>query len=96
MGYREVSSSDKFHRDLLSTEWDGPERIWVKDEFKGLEKAIEVIMVSSFIIGIFFLSSNITGYAISNTNSTTSNWIGIILIIIGIIISLIYVKKGIK
>jgi hypothetical protein len=48
-------------------------------------KAAAVISIISFIGGLFFLSSNITGNTISSLNSSASNIIGVILILIGLI-----------
>lgn len=41
--------------------------------------------IISLIGGTFFLSSNVTGNAISNLSNTTSSWIGGVLILIGIV-----------
>jgi len=32
LGYREKTSSDEFFRDWLTTEWNGPDRIWVREK----------------------------------------------------------------
>lgn len=38
-----------------------------------------------FISGLFFLSSNITGNVVGNLTQNTSNWIGVIALVMGIL-----------
>jgi len=45
------------------------------------------------LIGIFFLSSNITGKAISNLSNTTSSWIGGVLFCVGLVSCFFWVKN---
>lgn len=45
------------------------------------------------LIGIFFLSLNLTGNVIGNMTQTTSNWIGGVLFILGVVGSYVYFKK---
>jgi len=51
------------------------------------------IAIFSIVLGIFFLSNNITGYTISNSNKMGSNIIGIVLFFIGIIFFLFALNK---
>jgi hypothetical protein len=52
--------------------------------------------IIGIVVGIFFLSSNITGNVIGSLNQTSSNWIGIILFVIGLIGAFAYFRKGKK
>jgi len=63
-------------------------------EGRGLEKKfIPVITGFSLIASLFFLSSNITGNVIGNLTKNSSNIIGLILLIVGLIGLLVYFKK---
>lgn len=47
-----------------------------------------------FLLGaLIFISSNLTGYAILNTNQDTLKWVGVILFIIGLIFAIVYLKS---
>ena len=60
---------------------------------KSLEKAIFTTTIIGLIVGIFFLSPNLTGNAISNLTNQTSNIIGGGLFVIGIIGGLMWFKN---
>jgi len=46
-----------------------------------------ILTVGSFIIGLYFLSTNITGNVISSLNQSSANFAGILFLIIGLITS---------
>lgn len=50
-----------------------------------------LIAVIGLIVGIFFLSSNITGNVIGN--QTISNWVGIVLLVVGLIAGFFWLKS---
>ncbi len=57
--------------------------------FRKKSKKLESKVTTSillFIFGLFFISSNFTGYAVSNLSSASSNWIGAILFFLGVFI----------
>lgn len=58
-----------------------------------LEKYIPITSIVGVICGLFFLSSNVTGNVIGNMTNSTSNWIGGILFIIGLIGSFFWFKS---
>ncbi len=58
-----------------------------------LEGKLGVIAILSIVVGIFFLSPNLTGNAISNLTNQTSNIIGGGLFLIGIIGGLMWFKN---
>ncbi len=61
---------------------------------KGLERKILVVSVALGLIGLLILiSSNITGNVVSNLNQTSSNWIGGVLFIIGLIGIFTYLRR---
>ena len=68
-----------------------------KDEIrrrKGLESSLtSIITIAGLGAGIFFLSSNITGNAISDLTNSTSNIIGVVFLVIGLIASFFYFRK---
>ena len=53
-----------------------------------------IISIAGLGAGIFFLSSNLTGNVTGNLNPTSSNGIGIILFIIGIVGAFVYFRKN--
>lgn len=57
----------------------------------GLERAVAVVAVS--ILGLFLISSNITGNTIANLSPKTSSFIGAGLFIFGLITGFILLKK---
>ncbi len=59
----------------------------------GLEREAGVTSIIMLIISILFLSSNLTGNVIGSLNQASSNWIGGVLFIIGIIGVFTYFKK---
>jgi len=60
---------------------------------KGLEKTLETLILICLGASILLLSSNFTGNVISNLNQKSSNWIGGILFIIGLIGAFVYFKR---
>lgn len=53
---------------------------------QGVEKKlISIITIAGFLGSLIFLQSNLTGNTINNLSSTSSNWIGIVLFILGLI-----------
>ncbi len=52
----------------------------------GLEhKTLAVLMAAGILAGLFFLSPNFTGNIIGNLNQTSSNWLGVALLIAGLV-----------
>ena len=61
---------------------------------KGITRGINVfVAIASFIIGMFVFSTTITGNVIADVNPTTTNILGVILIITSIISCIIFYKK---
>lgn len=61
---------------------------------QGLEgKVTSVIAISGLALSLFFLSSNITGNAIGNLTNSTSNYIGVIFLLLGIVGSFFYFRN---
>ena len=58
-----------------------------------LEMMAIISSVVSLLGAIFFLSSNITGNAIGSLNQTSSNGIGGVLFLVGLILAFIYFKS---
>ena len=48
------------------------------------EEAMLALSLIGFLGGIFFFSPNITGNVIGNLNKVSTNWIGVVLLIIGL------------
>lgn len=48
-------------------------------------KVLASIGIAGLLGGLYFLSNNLTGNVISNLNQTSSNWIGGVLFIIGLV-----------
>lgn len=60
----------------------------------GLEKqTLAITSGIGLLIGLFLLSPNITGNAVSNIASVTSNWIGAALFIFGLVGGYFYTQK---
>jgi len=57
-------------------------------------KITSVISIGSLLISILFFSSNITGNAIANLPQTSSNWIGAILFLFGLVGAFFYFRAG--
>ena len=51
----------------------------------GLEKSVATASIISLLASLFFVSNNITGNIIFSANSTTSNFLGIGLFILGLV-----------
>jgi len=85
----QLDESDKHHlanaKTLLGQSREGK---------MGIERRVLGIVNMVLIVGgLFFLSSNITGNAISSVSQNSSNWIGGILLVAGIIGASLYFKK---
>lgn len=69
----------------------------VRKELKAKPGKLETVTATASVIGFIgsfiFLSTNITGNAISDFNQTSSNWIGAALFIIGLIGAFAYFRK---
>jgi hypothetical protein len=60
----------------------------------GLGKAVtSVIVIAGVLGGIFFLSTNITGNAIANVSQNSSNVLGAVLLVVGLVAGFFWVKK---
>lgn len=66
---------------------------FVKKENLLEKKVAGIISISGLGVAIFFLSSNITGSAIGSLNQTSSNWIGGILFVVGLIAGFFWLRK---
>ncbi|MAG78792.1 hypothetical protein CMI40_00245 [Candidatus Pacearchaeota archaeon] len=55
--------------------------------------SLAILAIGSFIVALFFFSVNITGNAIGNLAYNTSNWIGLILFVLGLVLAFFYFKK---
>ncbi len=62
----------------------------LRGKWHGLERIASIIVL---ITGLFFLSSNLTGNVIGNMTNSTSNWIGGVLFILGLVGALFYFKN---
>jgi hypothetical protein len=51
------------------------------------------IMIVGFLGAIFFLSSNITGFAVSNMTSNSSNIAGVVFLLVGLVGAFFYVRR---
>jgi len=106
----ELKSAINSYKSLLEkyTQYEQPYAVPIaRAKISELEKKIEAqdnrikrklsIAASIFSIlgGLFFLSPNLTGNAISNMTTQTASWIGAVLIIIGII-ALYFLMKAKK
>lgn len=82
--YNEVIRGGKEALDKVESEHTG----------KSLEKAVaSIAMVIGGIVGLFFLSNNLTGNVISNLSKTTSNVIGAIFLLGGITGAFFWFRK---
>jgi hypothetical protein len=52
-----------------------------------------IATIVGFSLGIFFLSPNVTGYAVSNLNNGANNLIGVLSLVIGLFASTILLIK---
>lgn len=59
----------------------------------GFEKSAVAVSLISLIGGSFLLSFNLTGNVVGNLNQTSSNFIGVILFVLGLIGAFIYFRK---
>lgn len=59
-----------------------------------LENFVIAIAVVSLIGSIFFLSGNITGNAVGGLNQASLNWIGILLLVMGLVEVFFILKKN--
>jgi len=51
----------------------------------GLEKTITTVFFIALVFGLFFLSPNLTGNVIAGSEINTTNWIGGILFVLGLV-----------
>lgn len=59
----------------------------------GLEKKATFLSLLFFVLGIFFLSPNLTGNAIAGLGVGSANWIGGAFILIGLIVGFLVLRK---
>lgn len=61
---------------------------------KGLERtALGIVAIVGVFSGLFFLSSTITGNVIGSLNTSTSNIIGAVLILVGLVGAFLYFRR---
>jgi hypothetical protein len=59
-----------------------------------LEQRLSAIIGISGILGsIFFLGSSVTGNAIGNIGRSSGSWLGIVLLVIGLIVGFFWLKN---
>ncbi len=58
---------------------------------RGLEGTITSILL--LMGGLFLISGNLTGYSVANLSQLESNWFGVSLLILGIILAFVYFKR---
>ena len=56
-------------------------------------KISAIIAVVSIIVALFFLSTNMTGNAVANMTQGTSNILGVVFLVIGLIAGYSWMKK---
>lgn len=49
-----------------------------------LKNTLMIISFIGILVGIFFLSTNMTGNVVGGLNQVTLNWIGILLLVMGL------------
>ena len=62
-----------------------------RDRYRG--KVSAVITIAGILAGLFFLSPNITGDVVANMTNSTSSFLGVGLLIIGLIAGLFWMTK---
>lgn len=87
---RETPPGFKYNS-LVGT-WEGPKRVWVRQNRDLFSKLPVITAVIGLVGGAFFLSSNVAGNVIGLSN-TTSSWVGGVLILIGLIALGFWVKN---
>ncbi len=59
----------------------------------GLEhKTLGVFIIAGILGGLFFLSPNFTGNVIGNLNQASSNWLGVVLLVAGLVAGFFWLK----
>lgn len=56
--------------------------------YKGIERRLKerrIIPILFFVISLFFLSTNVTGFVIGNLNKSNFNWIGGLFFVFGLV-----------
>lgn len=92
----QLKSFDMSHRffTVIEDEKGNPIYKRVFPEKSNLEKRVlSIIGITGISLGLFFLSPIITGNVISNISNSTSNWIGAVLLGIGLIAGFFRLKK---
>ena len=97
--YNEAIELNKKYDELVSKYGKGSKELYeFKRDILGIHRKrklgkLEVGLAIIWLIGaIFFLSSSITGNAIGNMTNSTTNIIGGILFVIGLVAGLVYFK----
>ncbi len=63
---------------------------------KGLENSLTALLIIGIIGGLFFLFPNITGNVIGNLTQRTSNFVGGILLAVGLVAGFLWIEKNKK
>jgi len=64
------------------------------NEEGGLEgKVVEIIAILGFGLGIYFLSTNITGNAIVDLPTNTTSWVGGVLLVVGLVAGFFWLRS---
>ena len=98
-GLKEVMANQRTHGDYnpLETFAGETSRILRKyDNPRSLVGTAVAASIVGLVGGIFFLSPNLTGNAIANLSKTTSSGVGVILLLVGLVAGLFWVKSSKK
>jgi hypothetical protein len=89
-GYEQVGKPKKY---LFGSTYFS---LWRKKRDKKpswLEKSVGFASVTSLILGIVIMSPNLTGNAIANISTQTTSFLGVGLLIVGLVMGFFWVKK---
>ena len=83
------SPTDKYASKVREIERD----VFPRVSENRLEKSLKIISVLSFIGAIMFISSGLTGSAVSTSFVSNSSFLGIILFLVGLVAGFFWLKK---
>ena len=61
---------------------------------RGFENVVVIVTIITFLAGIFFLSPKLTGNIVGNLNQVSLNWVGILLLVMGLVEVFFILKKN--
>jgi len=92
--FDEIENYIKENNERISKREKKKQEEYLKNKFSGLEKSVlGFSALAGFAFSFFFLSSNLTGNVIGNLDSSSNNFVGVLILLVSFFFAFMALKK---